>query len=64
MNRRTLLTSLLALPFVPSMFRDEKIDPKPSKGWMELKGDTTGGIELILHEQTSTGYSFSCQIHE
>lgn len=29
-----------------------------SKGWVELKGDGFGGIEFILHEQATTGYSF------
>ena len=34
------------------------VEEAGSKGWIELKGDATGGVEFILHEQVSGGYSF------
>lgn len=34
------------------------VEEAGSKGWIELKGDATGGLEFILHEQVSGGYSF------
>lgn len=73
MNRRAWLTSLLALPLVPAMFRAAQRPVNTSgyiqtevpsvrefapKGYIELKGDATGGIEFILHEQAAAGYSF------
>ncbi len=30
-----------------------------STGWVEVKGDATGGVEFILHEQASTAYTFN-----
>lgn len=59
MNRRTWLTSLLALPLVPSILcAADSVEKVVPNGFIEILGLGAGGIEFILHDQDATGYSF------